>query len=294
MSGYDFFSGFLGNLSDQMKEKEARQKAIEDEERQYQRVLSREEAVAKSRERLQIAAEERQRRNAGPKPFQKVVNGKTLQGQGFWNAEKNDYDVFGELAPVMPTFVREVKSDGRVKHLYSDGSIRDMGESETMSRERGANARSANSIAAANKRAELSASSKPQARVPGAAAIDKAITAYNSATPAEKLKIERSLGVIPGAQAGSTSSAVEAAIRAQKAAIYDPNAPRYVSPAAKQVSSELDGVANAAKSLFGGKKPVPDIAAKIAEARKRYVGGDTATEQEILEAIEYEKQQNKK
>lgn len=282
MSGYDFLSGFLGNLGDQMKDKEARKRALEDEARADQRAMSRQEALDASRERLQIAAEKRQQLRTEPSAYQEVRDGILVQGKRRFNPETQSYDEFGEATKVPQSDVgKAYDADGFRWQPQNYGGPRKVGRTEASLDRDASNSRSAASISAADRRAQLAAQNKPQGKVPGATAIDKAITEYRAANASGKAKIEAAYGVIPGSQPGSTSDAVEAAIRAEKSSIYDPNSPKYQSPASKQVSSELDGVVNAAKGLFGGGKPAPDIAAKIAEVKANDPTAKNATDAEI-------------
>ena len=282
MSGYDFLSGFLGSLGEQMQQKQLRKQAMEDEDRQYQRKLSFEEAVAASRERQQIAAEKRQQMRIEPSAYQEVRNGALVQGRRRFDPDTQTYQEFGEATPVPQADVgKAYDADGFRWQPQNYGGPRKVGRTEASLDRDSANARSSASISAADRRALLTAQNKPQRGIPGAAAIDKALTKYYSADPSEQEDIAKALGVIPGTFSGSISDAVEAAIRAQKASIYDSNAPKYASPAAKQVSGELGGVVNAAKGLFGGDKPAPDIAAKIAEVKANDPTAKNATDAEI-------------
>lgn len=103
MSGYDFFSGFFGSLGDQMKESQQRKLALEDEDRADKRALSREEALAKSRDRIAAQAEERKRLATPPTMQSFMQGGKKMEHPVRYNPDTQGYDVLGPDQEAVPT-----------------------------------------------------------------------------------------------------------------------------------------------------------------------------------------------
>ena len=282
MSGYDFLSGFLGSLGDQMKDKEARKRAIEDEDRQYQRKLSFEEAVAASRERQQIAAQERADKRARlntPPTMREFTDEKGVLKQapsryfdGKWHDE-------GEAADVPQRDVGEAyEVNGRRMQPQRFGPPRDTGASEKGLNRAAQNSRNATSAAATLEAARISASNNPKTDLDALyrKELRPVMTLFTGTAP-QKDAVRKMYGLDDNATAEDVKAAVRASV--------DPN---YTPP--KKQETLLDVFGNTARSMLNSQKTAepsnyPELADEIAKGRKMFAGGDDATEDEIVEAL---------
>lgn len=273
MSGYDFFSGFLGSLGQQMQDNQNRKRDIEDEERQYQRTLSREEALAKSRERLQIAAEERQRRNAAPTERVVTENGVQSYADQKWNPKKQAYETFGATRPV-PDRVTDTRNvNGQVIRFYASGKQEVLGESDASLTRKSSDTRSANSVAARRslqaERIEADrqiAGLKPATMPAGfAATVRDMYSPYAEKGDLGKAKLAAAAGIDPSLPPAQRDAAMMEVAKNQAISLLAPKAPDVMfrgSPAAED-------------------NPAANIAAKIAEVKANDPSAKGATDAEI-------------
>ena len=281
MSGYDFLSGFLGNISDQMKEKEARKKALEDEDRQDKRTLSRQEALDASRERLARNAEERKLKNTPPTMRQfigedgkrKQVLSKYLDGK--YNDEGTPTDV--PQAPLGKPY----NANGRLMQPMNFGAPIDLGQSDASLNRDASRANNAASIAASRYSSDQSLAASmystdhrvqadPEKEIKSW--ISGGLSSYRTMSDVNKKGFLDSLGLQKGA--------LEPIIRERLAEQARRNQEVPKSPASNGAKTLLD----VGKSFFGGaSKPSQD---KTSDGEPEVTDAELEQEPEFMKFAE--------